>query len=131
MNREYYPEIFQKIWHAQPRVNTVVRQEVDIDVQFKILSTFSLGDFYWYIINLEDFSFEYISPELEKILGKGRAKKGMFEGDVDEGELEIGQAASLIDNILPVSEIMRNLLEEYYKALADLQNTSIYQFENK
>ena len=69
--------------------------------------------------------------ELEKILGKGRAKKGMFEGDVDEGELEIGQAASLIDNILPVSEIMRNLLEEYYKALADLQNTSIYQFENK
>jgi len=69
MNREYYPEIFQKIWHAQPRANMILRQEVDIDVQFKILSTFGVGDFYWYIINLEDFSFEYISPEIEKMLG--------------------------------------------------------------
>jgi enoyl-[acyl-carrier protein] reductase II len=71
------------------------------------------------------------TEELQKLLGKGRAKKGIFEGDLDEGELEIGQVASLIDNILPVSEIMRNLLEEYYKAIAELQNPSLYQFENE
>jgi len=71
------------------------------------------------------------TEELRQILGKGRAKKGIFEGDLDEGELEIGQVASLIDNILPVSEIMRNLLEEYYKALTELQNPSLYQFENE
>lgn len=71
------------------------------------------------------------TEELMQLLGKGRAKKGIFEGDLDEGELEIGQVASLIDNILPVSEIMRNLLEEYYKALTELQNPSLYQFENE
>lgn len=71
------------------------------------------------------------TEELKKLLGKGRAKKGIFEGDLDEGELEIGQVASLIESILPVSEIMQNLLEEYYKALAELQNASIYQFENE
>jgi len=67
--------------------------------------------------------------ELQKILGKGRAKKGIFEGDLDEGELEIGQVASLINNILPVSEIMQNFLNQYNEALAELQNQSKYQFD--
>lgn len=51
--------------------------------------------------------------ELKELLGRGRAKKGMFEGDMVEGELEIGQVASLITEIRPVSEIMKQLLEEY------------------
>jgi len=66
-----------------------------------------------------------------KILGKGRAKKGIFDGDLNEGELEIGQVASLIDNVLPVSEIMKNILEEYHTALKTLQNKSLYQFDNE
>jgi enoyl-[acyl-carrier protein] reductase II len=50
------------------------------------------------------------SPEaLRELLGKGRAKKGIFEGDLDEGELEIGQAASLFRRIQPVEEVMREL----------------------
>lgn len=69
--------------------------------------------------------------ELQNILGKGRAKKGIFEGELDDGELEIGQVASLIDNVLPVSEIMKNLLAEYYTALAELQNPSLFQFDNE
>lgn len=68
---------------------------------------------------------------LQKLLGKGRAKKGIFEGDLEEGELEIGQVASLIDQILPVDQIMRNLLEEYDFALSELKNSSIYQFDNE
>jgi len=71
------------------------------------------------------------TQELQNILGKGRAKKGIFEGELDDGELEIGQVASLIDNILPVSEIMKNLLAEYYTALAELQNPSLFQFDNE
>ncbi len=51
--------------------------------------------------------------ELRNLLGRGRAKKGMFEGDLNEGELEIGQVAALIQNILPVSEVMENLLIEF------------------
>ncbi len=51
--------------------------------------------------------------ELAATLGKGRAKKGMFEGDTVEGELEIGQAASLIKDILPVKDIMKNLVDEF------------------
>jgi len=71
------------------------------------------------------------TAELKDLLGKGRAKKGIFDGDLDEGELEIGQVASLIDNVLPVSEIMKNILEEYHTALKTLQNKSLYQFDNE
>ncbi len=51
--------------------------------------------------------------DLKELLGRGRAKKGMFEGDMIEGELEIGQIAGLISNILPISEIMNNLITEF------------------
>jgi enoyl-[acyl-carrier protein] reductase II len=71
------------------------------------------------------------TEELQKLLGKGRAKKGIFEGDIIDGELEIGQVASLIDKVLPVNEIMQNILEEYQTALSDLQNQSLYQFDNE
>jgi len=71
------------------------------------------------------------TEELQKLLGKGRAKKGIFEGDIQDGELEIGQVASLIDKVLPVNEIMQNILEEYRTALSDLQNQSLYQFDNE
>ena len=54
--------------------------------------------------------------ELLKILGRGRAKKGMFEGDLKEGELEIGQAASMINEIRSVSEIMKELISGYNDA---------------
>ncbi|MCE2612591.1 nitronate monooxygenase [Flavobacteriaceae bacterium D16] len=54
--------------------------------------------------------------ELKSLLGRARAKKGMFEGDMEEGELEIGQVASLIHEILPASKIVENLLEEFETA---------------
>ena len=69
--------------------------------------------------------------ELQALLGKGRAKKGMFEGELDEGELEIGQVASLIDKVLPVSDIMNNLISEYDSARAELQNNKYYQFDTE
>lgn len=54
--------------------------------------------------------------ELKDLLGKGRAKKGMFEGDLIEGELEIGQVASLISAIQPVNLIIDQLLSEFKAA---------------
>lgn len=51
--------------------------------------------------------------ELKILLGRGRAKKGMFLGDLEEGELEIGQVSAMIKEILPASTIIQNLLKEY------------------
>ena len=51
--------------------------------------------------------------ELKALLGRGRAKKGMFEGDLEEGELEIGQVAALIDELRPVAAIFASLLADY------------------
>lgn len=51
--------------------------------------------------------------ELRELLGRGRAKKGMFEGDMEEGELEIGQVSAQLNAILPVEEIIRNFISEF------------------
>ena len=60
------------------------------------------------------------SPEdLKTLLGRGRAKKGMFEGDLTEGELEIGQISGMIDRILPAKEIVEEILTEYSSALQE------------
>ncbi len=63
--------------------------------------------------------------ELKELLGKGRAKKGMFLGDLEEGELEIGQVSSLIEKILPVKEIINELVNEYNMVIQELQNHSL------
>lgn len=55
--------------------------------------------------------------ELKALLGRARAKKGMFEGDLDEGELEIGQVSALLDDILPAAQIVENIWEEFTGAL--------------
>lgn len=57
--------------------------------------------------------------ELKTLLGRARAKKGMFEGDLEEGELEIGQIAGIIHDIKPVSEIIKNMISEFELAIAE------------
>ncbi len=51
--------------------------------------------------------------ELALLLGRARAKKGMFEGDLDEGELEIGQVAAQITDVKPAAEILKDMWEEF------------------
>ena len=65
--------------------------------------------------------------ELKTLLGRGRAKKGMFEGDLANGELEIGQVSALLDTILPAAEIIAEILSEFKEALKE-QNTTKFQF---
>lgn len=55
--------------------------------------------------------------ELKVLLGRGRAKKGMFEGNLDEGELEIGQVSSLLNRILPAEEIVKKVWQEFMEGL--------------
>jgi len=56
------------------------------------------------------------AAQLQELLGRARAKKGMFDGDLNEGELEIGQIAGLIHNILPAGNIVDEIIDEFLKA---------------
>ncbi len=58
--------------------------------------------------------------ELRKLLGRARAKKGMFEGDLEAGELEIGQISGLIHEIKPAGEIVQEILAEYEAVRSEL-----------
>lgn len=55
--------------------------------------------------------------EIQELLGRARAKKGMFEGDLVNGELEIGQISGMINDILPAEKVLKNLIKEYEDAL--------------
>lgn len=60
--------------------------------------------------------------ELKLILGRARAKKGMFEGDMEEGELEIGQVAAAVHKIIPAGEIVKEVWQEFLEAKNRISN---------
>lgn len=59
------------------------------------------------------------TEEIKELLGRARAKKGIFEGDLDEGELEIGQVSADLDDILPAAKIVDEVWVEFMEALAN------------
>jgi len=61
------------------------------------------------------------AEELKILLGKGRAKKGMFEGNLEEGELEIGQVSALLKEIKPAGKIIEEMVKEYEVAYGKLE----------
>lgn len=61
--------------------------------------------------------------ELAKILGRGRAKLGMFEGNTDEGELEIGQVSAMINSIRPAVEIVESLVAEFNQTAEKMKSS--------
>jgi enoyl-[acyl-carrier protein] reductase II len=67
------------------------------------------------------------AEELEQLLGRGRAKKGMFEGDLTEGELEVGQISGIIKEIKPAAEIVAEILNEFRLAIKE-QQTEKFSF---
>ena len=60
------------------------------------------------------------AEELKELLGRGRSKRGIFEGDLADGELEIGQIASLIRDLPPAGEIVRQIIDEYNAGVKSL-----------
>ena len=72
------------------------------------------NDFYQKVKAAEDRGAT--TEELSELLGRARSKKGMFEGDLTEGELEIGQVSGTIHDIRPVASIMEKMMTEFYQA---------------
>lgn len=64
------------------------------------------------------------TEELQQILGRARAKKGMFEGDMEQGELEIGQISGLIKDIKPAAEIVKEIIAEFNAAKEEIRGVS-------
>lgn len=88
-------------------------QEGDTDIRLKAVTPVRLlkNDFYTNIKTAEE---QCATPEqLKEILGRGRAKKGMFEGELKQGELEIGQVSAQINNIKPATEIVAEIWNEF------------------
>src|SRR5690606_725529 len=105
--------------------NAVIQtQEGDTQLTLKELTPVRLikNDFYKQVQEAYDNNAN--KETLAKILGRGRAKKGMFEGDLVEGELEIGQISARINSIESAHDITVNIWNEF-KALAE---KPIYQF---
>jgi enoyl-[acyl-carrier protein] reductase II len=88
-------------------------KEGDTTLTMKALTPVRLikNNFYEKIKAAEDAGAS--NEEIKNLLGKGRAKKGIFEGDLEEGELEIGQISAAIKNIKPAAEILKEVWEEY------------------
>ena len=62
------------------------------------------------------------AEQLAVILGRARAKLGMFEGDLDEGELEIGQVSAMLDEIKPAAQILSQIWSDFLTAKQQLQD---------
>ena len=65
------------------------------------------------------------TEDLQQLLGRGRAKKGMFEGDLVEGELEIGQVASMIDSIPSAAEVVKDMMDEFRATLSFISTLNV------
>ena len=76
------------------------------------------NDFFKKVQALEDSCAS--EEELEKLLGKGRSKKGMLEGDLTEGELEIGQICAAITDLPSSAELVTRLMNEYRGVISNL-----------
>lgn len=100
-------------------------KEGDTKLLLKKLSPTRLakGDFMMAVEEAEDRGAS--ADELRALLGKGRAKKGIFEGDLKEGELEIGQISSLFWESQPVDDVMHELLKAYKLALLNMNSTPL------
>jgi enoyl-[acyl-carrier protein] reductase II len=99
--------------HANFKKTIVEAQEGDTLVTLKELAPVRLIKNKFFNDLQELYAKCPTTEELKTLLGRARAKKGMFEGDLIEGELEIGQIAGLINEIKPVKEIIDDMITEF------------------
>jgi enoyl-[acyl-carrier protein] reductase II len=97
-------------------------QEGDTQVTLKELAPVRLIKNKFYQDIQELYTKCPTTDELKTLLGRARAKRGMFEGDLIEGELEIGQIAGLIRDIKPVKEIIDEIIEEFESSKNNVMN---------
>jgi len=107
---------------AHPAFKQKILESVDGDTQLtlkKIVPVRLIKNKFYFDVEKKESECASIE-ELSNLLGKGRAKKGMYEGDTDEGELEIGQVAGLIKEIKPATEIINEIIREFNFAKGEL-----------
>lgn len=102
--------------HQAFKEEVVSAKEGDTHLTLKELAPVRLIKNKFYNDIVELYKTSPSIDDLKKLLGRARSKRGMFEGDLDEGELEIGQIAGLINDIKPVSKIVQDMLAEYEAA---------------
>ncbi len=111
--------------HINFKQRVVLTQEGETQLVLKKLTPVRLikNAFYKQIEDAENRGAD--THELAKILGKARAKKGMYEGDLTEGELEIGQVSALIQDIKPAAEIIHDIYTEFIHHIKKLNAYTI------
>ncbi|AQX06414.1 2-nitropropane dioxygenase [Elizabethkingia meningoseptica] len=103
--------------HERFKQKIVETREGDTHLTLKELAPVRLikNKFYYDVEKLYESGRN--AEALKEVLGRARAKRGMFEGDLEEGELEIGQSSAFIDEILSVEQVFEKLLYEFNEAL--------------
>jgi len=108
--------------HLKYKEALIHTKEGDTEIRLKSVTPVRLlkNNFYQQVKTAEENG---ASPEeLRQLLGKGRAKRGMFEGELDNGELEIGQVSAQINTILPAKEILNEIWQEFLFEKDQLSN---------
>ena len=99
--------------HINFKNKVVVADEGETDLTLKELTAVRMIKNKFYNEIQEAYINNASTEQLKELLGRGRAKKGMFEGDLDNGELEIGQVSAMIKKIIPVEKIIKEVVAEF------------------
>ena len=99
--------------HINFKNKVVVAGEGETDLTLKELTAVRLMKNGFYNQIQKAYAENATHEELKDLLGRGRAKKGMFEGNLEEGELEIGQVSAMINTIMPVAKIIKEVIAEF------------------
>ena len=108
--------------HIAFKKMVVAAQEGDTELTLKELAPVRMMKNKFYFDVKELYKTAPSAEELKKLLGRARAKRGMFEGDLEEGELEIGQIAGLIHEIKPAAKIVLDMMSEFEAAKLGVRN---------
>ena len=111
--------------HQAFKQTVVEAKEGDTQLTLKELTPVRLVKNEFYKKVAQAYQNNASTEELANLLGKGRAKKGMFEGDLIEGELEIGQISGLIHDIKPAAEIVQEIIQEFQEAQQTISSFSL------
>ena len=112
--------------HEHFKNEVIQAKEGDTSLTLKELTPVRMLHNSFYKEILKAYENKATTEELQALLGRGRAKKGMFEGDIENGELEIGQISGMINEIKPARQIVEDIIKEYNEALA---NTTSGKFQ--
>ncbi|PHR72228.1 MAG: nitronate monooxygenase [Lutibacter sp.] len=104
---------FESSAHENFKQKVVDTQDGETELTLKELAPVRLIKNKFYNEVKELYTQNPTVEEIKELLGRARAKKGMFEGDMEDGELEIGQIAGLIHEIKPAAEIVKEIIEEF------------------